>query len=266
MSVLIFTPTIGDQLRPQTRASIEGQQTTIEYEWEIGYHNPFPGNKIANVIAQYQRARAIFLASGHDAMLTVEDDMIIPPNALQSLHDSDGGVVYGVYLFRHGTPTLSAWRYIDRRRMGTTLSMYPHETEVYRQRGWAKVSGVGWGCTLIRREVLGRIAFRSKDKGDAGDVGFAGDCIAAGIEQIARFDVLCGHICEDGEVLWPFQTGGIIGRVYALRNAPTGFYDIEKPMKKGRYYSMPIERAQTLRRLGYVTISNLEGGRRATIS
>ena len=138
--------------------------------------------------------------------------------------------------------------------------MYPNEVAEYRRQGWGKVGGVGWGCTLIRRAVLERISIRSKDKDDAGDVGFAGDCISRGVEQIARFDVLCGHIKEDGTVLWPFVTDSIIGRVLALRDAPTGFHGIEKPMKKGSYYSMPIDRAETLNRLGYATITNMSKG------
>ena len=33
----------------------------------------------------------------------------------------------------------------------------------------------------------------------------ADDCARRGIKQVARFDILCGHIRPDGFVLWPFS-------------------------------------------------------------
>lgn len=257
-SLLIYTATIDDQMRAETKASIEAQVADIDITWEVGKHNPFPGEKMRNVVAQYQRARQMALEGGYDALLTVEDDMVIPPDAVQKLYETDAPVVYGVYMLRHGTHTLSAWQYIGDKNLGMSLSLYPDEVRRYWQQGWARVCGVGWGCTLIRREVLERVQIYSAEPTDAGDLTFARNCLAAGFVSIARFDVPCLHIEPDGNVLEPTYRGGIVSRVLALQtfNANVGGQSL--PMKKDRYYTVPRQVGFDLQRAGYVFVTNLE--------
>lgn len=255
VTILVFTPTFGDGPQPRTLVSVS-QQTYTNYAYEISYHNPYPGERnFANVVAQYQRAWQMALAGGYDALVTVEHDMILPPDALEKLNNTDAGVVYGVYMLRHGVPTLSAWQYTGKRNMGMSLSLYPKVVEKARQQGWLEVCGVGWGCTLIRREVLQRLTVHCNDEHDAGDLGFATDCIRSGIRQIARFDVLCGHITPEG-VLMPFENAGIVSRVYALQDVTANVAGQSKPMKKGSYYTIPVNTANELARAGYVRITN----------
>jgi hypothetical protein len=257
MTILVFTPTIDDQLRPETGASIAAQKTDMPFVWEVSDHNPYPGEKAMNVVAQYQRGREMALAGGFDAMLTVEHDMVIPPDAIEKLYGTDAPVVYGVYTLRHGMKVLNTWQYQGDKNLGMSLSLYPAELRAYRKQGWGQVSGVGWGCTLIRREVLERLPVRRGD-GDAGDLAFATDCLHLGIRMIARFDVPCDHIEPDGNILRPYEHGGTVSRVLALQDvvAPSGNGSL--PMKKGRYYSLPDHIADELRRGGYVKITNGE--------
>lgn len=242
-------------MRPETIASIEGQKTNVPYVWEVGYHNPYP-EKVRNVVAQYQRARELCLAGNYEALLTVEDDMILPPNTVSKLMGTDAAVVYGVYMLRHGVPTLSAWRYENDHDLGMSLSLYPHEVKAHIKKGWARVSGVGWGCTLIRREVLERQEIHSMGGGDAGDLTFGTECLRNGFLQIARFDVPCGHICPNGEVLEIHNMNGIVGRVYSLQDFNANVNNVSVPMKKGSYYTIPVDVARELARGGYVNITN----------
>ena len=145
MCILVFTPTIDDQLRPETGSSIAAQKTDIPFVWEVSDHNPFPGQKAANVVAQYQRGREMCLAGEFDAMLTVEHDMVIPPDTIDKLYTTDAPVVFGVYTLRHGMKVLNAWQYQGNNNIGMSLSLYPAEVRQARARGWAQVSGVGWG-------------------------------------------------------------------------------------------------------------------------
>ena len=254
MSLLIFTPTYGDGPRPEMMASVS-QLTYTDYVHEVSWHNPYPGNKFANVAAQYQRAQKMFLDGGYDALLTIEHDMVIPANAVEKLWATDAPVVYGTYMLRHGVPALNAWRYENNKNMGMSLSLYPKELKAAIKRGWAQVSGVGWGCTLIRREVLERLTVRSND-GDAGDLAFASDCLRAGIKMIARFDVPCGHYHESGELLEIGKNGGIVSRVYALQDVNANVDGQTKPLKKHTYYTLPLHVANDLARAGYVRITN----------
>jgi len=253
--ILVFTPTIDDGLRPETGASIAAQKTDIPFVWEVSDHNPFPGQRAANIVAQYQHAFAMALAGDFDALLTVEHDMVIPPDAIDKLYSTDAPVVYGVYVLRHGMKVLNAWQYLGNSNMGMSLSLYPQELREYRKRGWAQVSGVGWGCTLIRRPVLEQVIVRG-DNNDDGDLAFASDCSRAGFRMIARFDVPCDHIEPDGNILKPYQNGGTVSRVLALQDvvAPTGTGSLA--MKKGTYYTLPDDIADDLRRGGYVEITN----------
>lgn len=258
MTILIFTPTYADGPLAATMESVS-QQTFTDYDHEVSWlDNPLPGRKMQNVVAQYQKAWQMALAGNYDALLTVEHDMVLPANAVQKLYETDAPVVYGVYMLRHGLPTLSAWQYVNNTNLGMSLSLYPNEVRKGRQQGWLEVCGVGWGCTLIRREVLEKVTVRSTGASDAGDMAFATDCVRGGIRQIARFDVPCEHIMPDGTVLHPYR-GGIVARVLALQtlNARVGRESL--PMKKGRYYTIPPEDAHELARAGYVKITNLDG-------
>ena len=99
-----------------------------------------------------------------------------------------------------------------------SLTLFPDEFERAHRKGIAKVSGVGFGFTLIRRPVLKQVGnFRrvSIDMGGnaAPDTEFARDCQRLGIEQWANFNVKCGHIKPDGTVLWPPYTEGKTGNM-----------------------------------------------------
>src|SRR4030095_12526491 len=207
LHLLIFTPTYEDGLRPETVASIVAQQTHHWLTWEIGRCNPYPGRDMRNVLAQYSYARDLCLKEPYDALLTVEHDMVLPSHAVQALCDTPAPVVYGTYLLRHGQPVLNAWQYIGQNGLGMSLDRYPAELNKYQQMGVGRVSGVGFGCTLIRRQVLEQVPFRADgSSGHAPDLPFALDCVRLGITQLARFDVKCGHIHE-GEIL-DVENGG----------------------------------------------------------
>jgi hypothetical protein len=256
MSILVFTPTYENLMRPETVKSIKAQETDIPFVWEIGHNNPYPGRKMANVIAQYSMAREMLLDSNHDALLTVEHDMILPKDTIQKLYETNSPVVYGVYMLRHGTRTINAWQYINNKNLGMSLSLYPNELRKAYQDGWVEVSGVGWGCTLIRRHVLEKLKIYSNEDHDAGDLTFSRNCLMNGFKQVARFDVPCGHIIPSGIVLDPFKDGGIVRRIYALQTINVMIDEQSKQLKKGHYYSVPPELADDLVRAGYARITN----------
>jgi hypothetical protein len=255
MTLLVYTPTIGDGPHSETMRSV-GEQTYTDYVHEVSYHNPYT-EKNRNVVAQYQRAFEMARAGGYEALVTVEHDMVLPPDAFEKLMATDAPVVYGVYLLRHGTKTLSAWQYINKTNIGMSLSLYPNELKTAWAQGWLEVSGVGWGCTLIRRNVFETLSVRG-DVSDAGDIAFSTDCLRAGHKMIARFDVPCLHIEPSGNVLDPRDCGGMVIRVLALQTFVAGVGDGQSmPMKKDRYYTVSPTVGYDLQRAGYVKITNM---------
>lgn len=254
-NVLIFTPTWGDVMRPETVAAIEAQTFGGGMTWEVSRHNPFAVGDHRNVLAQYQRARELFLAGGWDALWTVEHDIVPPPHALQRMYDTPADVVYGVYLLRHGHHVLNAFRYDGDRNVGMSLSFYPDELRQARKRGAARVSGCGFGCMLIRWPVLDRFAIRS-DTGDQvlPDLPLAQDVLRAGIPSVARFDVACDHF--DGEVRLRAYGDGVMDKVKVKANVTLTALVNGGPlaMEAGGTYDLPREVASDLKRAGYISI------------
>lgn len=256
--LLVFTPTYSDLLRPETVASVAAQQFNGELVHEISDHNPYAGDRnMANVLAQYQRARQMALAGGYDGLLTVEHDMRIPPHAAQTLWDTQADVVYGVYVLRHGTRVLSAWRYENEMAMGMSLSLYPDDLARAQQRKIVRVSGVGFGCTLIHRRILESVPFRGADNSGP-DMPFAGDCLRQGVLSVARFDVFCGHY-QDGEWLTMSDLGDPVARFLPTADINANVNGASVRLTRNVYISLPTMTAQELQRAGYGVITNGAG-------
>lgn len=253
--LLVYTATFGEGPRPETVASVAAQEFDGELVHEISYHNPFPGlRNMANVVAQYQRARQMALDDGYDALLTVEHDMELPAGMVQALWDTPGDVVYGLYMLRHGTNVISLWRHEGPKNLGMSMSFYPAEFRRYRQAGYGPVSGVGWGCTLIRRNVLSAIQVRELP-GDAGDIPFAQDCLRAGYKILGRFDRACRHYHEGVWLEVGMDHAASTHRVLALADVTVSVNGQPRPLKQGHYYSLPAELAGDLTRAGYVRVT-----------
>lgn len=222
MNILIVTPRLRSYGRAITSAARArhawGQPHTLV---EFQHDNPHPEGNV-NILTLYNRARALFLAGAWDAMLTLEDDMVVPPDAIGRLAQclEDGAdVAYSLYCWRYGPPhKWSAYRYVwpD---SGESWSNAQPQTAA----GWltagavVPVQGLGLGCTLIRRRVLERLPFRLGDGGAANDWYFAVDCQAAGYAAVCDFGVVCGHIRLDpsARVIWPeVDAGGHAGWRY----------------------------------------------------
>lgn len=252
MRLLIYMPTHGKGPRADCLESARGQQTDHDVVFELSWHNPFKGTRdLRNVTAQYERAREMALGGGFDALLTVEHDMLIPPQAAQVMADTDAPVVYAPYMLRHGSNVLSLWQWTGGRNLGMSLSLYPRELAHWRKVGVGPVCGVGFGCTLIRRDVLEALPFRGPDA-QAPDLPFAMDCIRAGYKPAGRFDLECGHYHE-GTVLWPWRMaeGRMIGRVLAVAAVTVQDNGTEVKLRPGRYYSLSAEVRDNLVRAGY---------------
>jgi hypothetical protein len=159
-----------------------------------------------NITHQYNKARAMTLEGGYDALLCVESDMIVPPDTLTRLVACESDVAYGLYVFRHTKHAWSAYTSMEY-TTGRSLSDDPDlAREVFGQ--VVDVEGVGLGCTLIKRSVLEGVAFRlqpdAPDKTSC-DWTFALDCKAYNYTQRCDTGLVCGHLSYKPYpmALWP---------------------------------------------------------------
>ncbi len=261
MRLLGFTPTWIDEatgtdaLHPKCRASIGAQRIDANWQWIIGRDNPFPVPDFRNVLHQYQQARAEFLAGDWDALLTIEHDNVLPDDqAIQRMLDTPGDVIYAPYMLRHGSRVLSTWQYIGDRNLGMSLSNYKDELQQARDKVVHRVSGAGFGCTLIWRRVLEQIEFTGPSKRDNNacpDLRFAEDCLRKHFVSNGRFDVPVLHYSR-GRWLLPFEEDTV--KYIALETANAMVNGQFKRLVKGQEIELTDEEALELSRLGYIEL------------
>lgn len=232
MRILAFTPTHPDYgIRPQARRSIEAAIDAYPgaLDWLVSRNdNPYDSSN-DNIAYQHNKARALLLTGGYDALLSIEADMIIPPNAIEGLIACESDIAYGLYVWRHRLKRWSAYTELGVFG-GYSFSLRP-ETALDAWGNIREVAGVGMGCTLIKRPVLEKLEFRLFDGRQdwlADEVVRAGrlmgmeingnkdvrnmvhdDWLLAleanhhGFIQRCNFSLVCGHIESDGRILWP---------------------------------------------------------------
>lgn len=196
----------------------------VSGDWTIDtffpWHGYGDGTRDSRLVIadKYNAARRLVLERDYDALWCVESDMRIPPDALTRLAATGADVAYGLYVFRRPPFAWSAYSVLDG-MVGYPLSAVPERA----RHDWGsvvEVDGVGLGCTLIRRSVLERIAFRhdgpAHPDGQTShcDWYFALDACAAGFRSVCDTAVVCGHISGRsrqgdpfGSVIWPDPNG-----------------------------------------------------------
>jgi hypothetical protein len=229
MKILIFCPLNPNQPRlwGRTVQSIFRLEHDGPLDWLFVANDNPHSEPYENVTHNYERARRQALAGDYDALLTVESDMIIPPDTLIKLASCEADVAYGLYVWRHGRRKWSAYSELEEKR-GVSLSEHPARARAL----WGQVvdvAGVGLGCTLIRRQVLTGINFRIGDNPKvANDWYFALDCQESGFSQRAHLGVVCGHQSYKPwpQIIWPTNTG----KLYAVESLEK---PLERPLSEG---------------------------------
>jgi len=247
-------------IRTETALSVQAQQVNGDFDWITPTENPYPAPDLRNVCHQYQCIRETFLAGAWAALVLVEHDNVLPDaGAIQRMYDTPADVVYTPYVFRHGGG-LSTWQYINDTNLGMPLTQHPAELAQAREAGVWRVSGAGFGCTLIRRNVLERIAFRPDSGGQAPDIPFAQDCLRAGIAALANMTVQVGHYTAEGELLMPFWSQAMAQHqaVQTVNVMANGRFIA---LNAGDVYELTQQEADDLTRVGYVKrVSNAPVG------
>lgn len=155
-----------------------------------------------DVTRRYQIGRQMCLDGGYDAMFCVEDDQIIPPDALYKLIMTGADIAYGLCVTRRD-PHLWAATIVCGPDDGDYMS-YDMRPDAMRA-AWGRtvdVIGCGLYCTLIQRHVLEAIPFERRGTRCC-DFYAAYDWHKAGFTQKCDTTVLCGHVMDSGIAVWP---------------------------------------------------------------
>lgn len=199
-SILIYVPTVrlfGRALQSIMRLQWPGKVDVVFARGGDATEAMSKQGKFKVVTAKYNHGRDMLLAGDYDAIATIEDDMIVPPDALIKLWDTGADIAYGLYCWRHqGFHKWSAYTEIGDRH-GVALSDDPEAAKA----AWGsviEVQGIGNGCTLIRRHVLEAMPFRKHRKACC-DWGLAYDAQRRGYRQACDLSVVCGHMAIDNE-------------------------------------------------------------------
>lgn len=218
MDVLVVCPTYNRLFTPTLRSifalqSAGGRLDTF-FPWQ-GYGD---GERDSRDIIcdKYNDGRKRVLDGGYDAMLCIESDMIVPPDALVKLAATEADIAYAPYVFRRRPFDWSAYSVLrDDALMGWPLSNVPERARL----DWGSVvdvDGVGLGCTLIRRHVLEAHPFVADGIKHADGTRSHCDWYAslawmnAGYIQKCDLSIPCGHISATNRrgklspcVMWP---------------------------------------------------------------
>lgn len=208
--ILIFTPLLRSYGRAITSTHRMLKATPHPVEWLCLHGDqPYGGYDQRNVLHLYEQARDRFLSGPYTHLLCLEDDMVVPPDALTKLLETGAPVAYGLYTWRRFGHPWSAYKILANDNGISWSEDSPWKAaEWFRQQAIVDTQGVGLGCTLIERSVLEAIPFRlfnSTGEGPCNDWTLAYDCQAHGFRQVHHFGVVCGHITPQpsARVIWP---------------------------------------------------------------
>lgn len=155
-----------------------------------------------NLTEKGERARLMAIAGGYDALLTIDDDMILPADAVERLAACDAHIAYGLYVLRGNL--YGQWNAAE----AMTDSDFTSWSD--KAGAWGKVidvAGCGLGCTLIRREVLLTTRFQRRGQ-HAYDYYLALDARRNGFSQKCDTRCTLGHVDVDrNAMLWPTPDG-----------------------------------------------------------
>jgi hypothetical protein len=253
--VLLFCPTV--KLSHATFDSIHGLHFAGALDRLFTHDNPFDEWDGRNVLYNYQKAERSVKTESYDYLLTVEDDMIVLPDALDKMIAVDADIVYGVYCFRKGAPLLNISKPHDHMESYGLPDNLKEWRALYGQ--VIECGGLGFGCTLIRRSVFDMLSFHSAP-GHDGDTQMALDARRLGLRQMCDTTVLCGHQRPDSTIVWPTATGyAEFGEHQPLPtraiipNKPLVFWNYEQQVMRlepGQRYDVDYEHAAAYVGLG----------------
>lgn len=150
--------------------------------------------KITYLVENMNRARKIFLDSDFEYFLNIESHIIPPPCTISELLGAGAPVALGLYRLRKPPHPLSPWI------KEPSFERFRQLNKKELTQRFVKVHRFGFGCILIKREVLEKIKFEADFQLGA-DFAFAKRCREEGFEVVACTKVRCQHLGKEGQII-----------------------------------------------------------------
>jgi len=186
--ILIAIPTARN-IEPETFKSIYDLKIPEGYEATFQYFYGYNIDQVRNLIADW-------VVKGFDYLFSVDSDISFPSNTLERLLSHDVDVVSGLYIQRK--PGLHILEIYEPNENGGVVNMpYPK----LKGRNLVEVAGCGFGCALVKAEVLRDIGYPQFKYYSAiehrntvsEDVDFCKKARDKGFKIWADPNVLCSH-------------------------------------------------------------------------
>lgn len=204
MNILIAVPTY-ENITPDTFKSIydlDIGEHWCDFEYVRGYDVATARNNIAQLA----------LDGKYDYVLMVDNDVVLPPDALLNLLEDKKEVCLGYYAHRTYNNVYDGRQNVCKLGEFNYTWLYKiSELEVLRAKGIYKVQihGGGMGCALIKTDIFKKIEYpwydwvNYKDRHGllSEDLYFCNECAKKEIPIFTDTRVGCGHLLRS--VQWP---------------------------------------------------------------
>lgn len=213
MKILIAVPTF-ENIYPDVFKAIYDLDTRgheVSFEFVRGYDCATARNRIAQTA----------IDKGTDYVLMVDNDVVLPPDALKNLLEGEKNVTLGYYAHRGADNRYNGRTCICKLEdeNGVNYFHYPLESEYTAAEMKAmadggktkvRIHGGGMGCALIRTEIFQKLPYPwydwvNYDDDKRGmlseDLFFCERCKAAGFHIFTDVRVGCGHLFR--YIQWP---------------------------------------------------------------
>ena len=196
--VLLYVPSHREI--PEARESwIKQKAPDTWVDLFIMRYDPYPDRgPYDNLDVKSERARRMCLEGEYDYLFTVEDDIVLPDNALELLLKENAQVISGMIRCRWETSG-------DCRLSGRILDIEgPQDSddrplELEDIKHWGEIiecTGVSYGCLLIHKDLLGEL------EGIMGrDYEISKKLYSIKGSLPYHTGVLCGHVDENGNII-----------------------------------------------------------------
>ena len=187
--ILIAIPTARN-IEAETFKSIYDLEVPDGYEVMFQYFYGYNIDQVRNLIADW-------VVNGFDYLFSVDSDIAFPPNTLKKLLAHDKDMVSGLYIQRKpGEHILEVYEHNDR----GGVNNIPYEK--IKDRGLVEIASCGFGCVLVKGEVMRAIPYPHFKYHSAidhrntisEDVDFCRKALDRGFKIYADTTVQCRHI------------------------------------------------------------------------